>query len=489
MSESLESESLYGEQKMNRKTRPTKAQLRRLIFRKIKRIISIMAKKTPRIRAYYRKKLKNSRYKKYKKLQHTTIIEDKVIMFESYMGRSYSCNPKALYQEMLRDPRYVGWTFIWVFRLRITELLRREAPQISVSGVEKLGAGIPESYQLSDFFSKQDLEELSQATVVAYTSPEYYRQRARAKYLITNSIMPTHMTPTSEQILVQTWHGTPLKRLGVDLAAGTDNGMYSSDEVVQRYRQEATRINYMLSPSNFCTEKFRSAFDLASMGKADCIIQQGYPRNDYLSRFLPDDVRTTKVRLGIPENKKVILYAPTFRDNQHRAGRGFSFELAVDFCEWQRRLGSDYIVLFRAHYLVSSRLDLEMYNEFEYDVSRIGDINDLYIVSDILVTDYSSVFFDYAILHRPILFYMYDRADYAKELRGFYLDLDELPGPIIESEIDLLNAVISIADREDQLPYPLFEKKFFPLEDGKSAYRSLNEIHRLVMQKDMRLES
>ena len=134
----------------------------------------------------------------------------------------------------------------------------------------------------------------------------------------------------------------------------------------------------------------------------------------------------------------MVLYAPTFRDTEHSGSVGYTFRAELDFDLLRERLGDDTVVLFRPHYLVANSFDFARYEGFVFDVSAVLDINDLYIASDVLVTDYSSVFFDYVNLDRPIVFYMYDLEQYASELRGFYLDLDELPGPIVRTAEDLV---------------------------------------------------
>mgnify|MGYP000910123033 CR=1 FL=1 len=106
--------------------------------------------------------------------------------------------------------------------------------------------------------------------------------------------------------------------------------------------------------------------------------------------------------------KKVILYAPTWRENQHLPGEGYQFQLPVDFKRWREVLGDEYVILFRAHYFISNSFDFVAFSGFVYDVSQMDDINPLYLAADVLITDYSSVFFDYANLRRPILFFMYD---------------------------------------------------------------------------------
>lgn len=127
-------------------------------------------------------------------------------------------------------------------------------------------------------------------------------------------------------------------------------------------------------------------------------------------------------------------------------------------------------MVFKPHYLIISDFDIKDYQGFVYEVDATSDIAELYLVSDVLVTDYSSVFFDYAILNRPIYFYMFDKKEYAQELRGFYFDINEtLPGPIVETEEDLLNALVN--NHFDQHKQKEFNQKFNVWHDGRSAQK------------------
>src|SRR5699024_6768720 len=133
-------------------------------------------------------------------------------------------------------------------------------------------------------------------------------------------------------------------------------------------------------------------------------------------------------------DKKIILYAPTWRDDDFYSRGNYKFELKLDLEKMQRRLGEEYVVVLRMHYLISSQLDISNFTEFAYDFSDYEDVAELYLVSDILITDYSSVFFDYANLKRPILFFAYDLEKYRDQLRGFYIDIEkELPGPLVKT--------------------------------------------------------
>ena len=132
---------------------------------------------------------------------------------------------------------------------------------------------------------------------------------------------------------------------------------------------------------------------------------------------------------------------------------------------------------FRAHYFISGRIDFSKYAGFVYDVSNVEDVNELYVISDILITDYSSVFFDYANLKRPIIFYMYDYEEYKNELRDFYIDVNELPGRIVRDENELADAIEgSLNDFNVDNKYLQFNNKFNYLDGSDSSRRALEKI-------------
>ena len=262
--------------------------------------------------------------------------------------------------------------------------------------------------------------------MVKQTARVYEKKLIRAKYWITNYRVPDHVWPQKDQVYVQCWHGTPLKRLGYDLET-SENAIDSIADIRKKYAMDAEKFNYILSPSGFASEKFTSAWNLKETKMEDKVMEIGYPRNDFLINHTQEDIRMIKEKLEIPEDKKVILYAPTWRDNQHEAGTGFTYDLNVDFDALRQELGDEYVILFRVHYLVASKFSFDDYEGFIYNVSNYDDINHLYLIADLLITDYSSVFFDYGILKKPMLFYMYDLEDYKDSIRGFYFGIDKLP--------------------------------------------------------------
>jgi CDP-glycerol glycerophosphotransferase len=421
-------------------------------------------KRHPRLRQSVRKAVLRCKKSNYVRTASRFEVDPKLVVFEAYMGKNCCCSPRALYEQMAKNPAYDGYSFVWAFS--------------DCAAHRAAGPLHP---------------DLSRSRLVEYKSKEYYETYAKAGIFITNSRLPEEIVRKHNQVFVQCWHGTPLKRLGHDVIENSENSLNTSGEMKTKSDLDAIRYSYMISPSPFCTEKFRSAFNLKRNNPHVRIIEEGYPRNDFLFQYTVDDISHVKNILGIPQEdqRKIILYAPTFRDNQHASGVGYTLDLQVDFDAWQEKLSDEYIVLFRAHYFIANAFDFEKYRDFVFDVSSFDDINYLYIVSDVLITDYSSVFFDFANLRRPILFYMYDLDEYKGKLRDFYFDLSELPGPVIEKEMDLLDAIEKLdVDQAPDAHYLAFNQKFNPKDDGSAAARVLNEIFGTidatrVMQKSL----
>lgn len=361
--------------------------------------------------------------------------DDKTVLFVSFHGRGYSDNPKAIYEYMRSQKQFAKYRFVWAIK-------HRREKNIQIEG----------------------------AKIIEYFSIPYFFYLARSRYWIVNCKLPTYVLKKPGQIYLQTWHGTPLKRLAHDIQLEEGASFYRSrmtaDQMVHTYDVDVAKYTYMISPNHFSTEVFQSAFRI----NRERLIETGYPRNDILSNYTEKDKQNVLKKYGLPANKKIILYAPTWRDNQFNTS-GYLFELKVDFKMWKEILGEDYIILYKPHYLIINKMKKDKVLEgFVYEINADAEISELYIISDILITDYSSVFFDYAILKRPIYFYMQDIAEYQHELRGFYLDIyKDLPGSIYETEKPMLEDIAEGVFDYKRLDK--FNERFNYLEDGKGAKR------------------
>jgi CDP-glycerol glycerophosphotransferase len=212
------------------------------------------------------------------------------------------------------------------------------------------------------------------------------------------------------------------------------------------------------------------------------MLETGYPRNDILHSPDRDKLaQQIKERLRIPKDKKVILYAPTWRDDEYYAKGQYKFELRLDLDMLHRELGKEYVVLLRTHYFIADSIDVSALEGFAYNVSKYDDISELYLISDILITDYSSVFFDYANLKRPMLFFTYDLEKYRDMLRGFYFDIErEVPGPLVFTSEEVVDAIKNIEDIKKQYSqiYEGFYHRFCEWEDGHASEKVVKSVFR-----------
>ena len=358
-------------------------------------------------------------------------VNERRIVFESFSGNYYSDNPKYLY-EYLYEHYGDEYEYVWVLNDVSTEI-----------------PGNP--------------------VKVKRFSLNYHRIMATSKYWVINTRQAGRLVKRPEQVIVSTWHGTPLKKLGFDMG----NIYLNNPRTKETYIEDSSQWDYLISPNSFSTPIFRRAF--AYDGE---MLETGYPRNDILYTAGEDEILEIKHKLNLPPDKKIILYAPTFRDDDAYDVGKVKFELKLELDKLEDALGDEIIVLVRNHYLITDS-DVSDYEEFAVDVSRYDDIGELYLVSDVLITDYSSVFFDYANLKRPMLFYMYDLDKYANTLRGFYIDIvNEVPGPILKTTEEVIGALKNIDEIEKEYgdKYEEFYNKFCHLEDGNSSKRIVEKI-------------
>ncbi len=371
-------------------------------------------------------------------MQKTVSVDDKTVIFIAFHGRGYTDNPKYIHQEMLRQARFDDYKMVWPVK-------------------------------------KPKQTSIERAVVIRYNSLRYFYCMCKAKYWIVNCKLPKHIQKKDSQIYLQTWHGTPLKRLAHDIVEVENQTFYRSgmsrQQMTNTYDDDVAKYNYMIAPNPFSFEVFQSAFRI----NPERLIKTGYPRNDLLTNITLEEIDAIKKRFAIPKDKKVLLYAPTWRDNSYNT-RGYTFELKANFHRWKEVLGDEYIVLFKPHYLIINKFEGdESLKDFVISVDANADINDLYVISDVLVTDYSSVFFDYANLNRPMYFYMFDLEEYADELRGFYFDIYEtMPGDIIENEEDLLKKIK--AGHYDYQKLEAFNQRFNGWQDGHATQRVLDIV-------------
>ena len=364
-------------------------------------------------------------------------IEENWIVFETFMGKSYADSPKYIYEYLAKN--YPNkYKFIWVLNDKNTKL--------PYDGV-----------------------------IVKRFTKKYAYYLAKSKYFVFNIRQPLWFRKREGQVFLETWHGTPLKRLAFDQEEVT---AASPTYKAQFYRQKQ-EWDYLISANRFSSEIFKSCF----MYTNGTMLEVGYPRNDLMYHPHRDQIAADlKKKLNIPEDKKTILYAPTWRDDEYYGNGKYKFKLKLDLELMKKELGDEYVVLLRTHHYIADSLDVTGVEDFAINLSKYDDITEIYLISDICITDYSSVFFDYANLKRPILFYTYDIDKYRDILRSFYIDMEtELPGPLVYSTDEIIERIKNLdkMNKEYANKYEEFYNRFCSIDDGHASQRTVEAVFKL----------
>jgi CDP-glycerol glycerophosphotransferase len=365
----------------------------------------------------------------YYRLQLRAPIEPDLAVFAAYWYRGYSCNPRAIYEK-----------------------LRELAPSVR-------GVWVVERDRVDDF--PPGVEH-----VVAGTR-EYYRVLARAKYFVNNANFPNEFVKRGGTTFVQTHHGTPLKTMGLDLRhAFTAGGRMNFELLLRR----SAKWDYSISSNKLSTLVWERVYPVPHE-----TLEVGYPRNDALVNASVADVERIRGELGIAPGQRVVLFAPTHREYLRR------YVPTADVGRLAEELGPDHVIMLRVHYFYG-REDLELEElrrrGLVLDVTDHPSIEDLCLAADVLVTDYSSIMFDYAVLDRPIVIHAPDW-DVYRTLRGTYFDLlAEPPGVVTVSDDELVAAFRSGAVWGEPAARlrAAFRARFCSLDDGHAAERVVRKV-------------
>lgn len=308
------------------------------------------------------------------------------------------------------------------------------------------------------------------AKSVLIYSREWYDVLNSACMLVNNNNFPNFFRKTPGQTYIQTWHGTPLKRIGND--APKTHLSLSYQETMKR---ESSYWDVLLAQSPYAASLISPAFDFD--GQVEAL---GYPRNDSLADSNSDSLRiNTRRRLGIKEGSLVVLYAPTWRDNVRTSNNQFDFVTYLDFARIRRSFGDKVTLLLRGHHNIAGQRFTSGSRNF-LDVSEYPEINDLYLAADVLITDYSSVMFDFAVTRKPMIFMTPDIELYRDKTRGFYFDLEETaPGPVVRTTDEVILALDELQKGTGSSLHPKYDgfvKKFAPFDDGNAASRVVDSI-------------
>ncbi|NUP23480.1 MAG: glycosyltransferase [Streptomyces sp.] len=352
-------------------------------------------------------------------------LDRNLVVYCAYWGRGYLCNPAAIHAKARELAPHLRSVFLV------------EADQTHT---------VPKDVEYAVIGSRK-----------------YWDVLARAKYLVNNANFADAVVKRRGSVHLSTQHGTPLKKMGADQA--TYPVVAAATGSIAKLLARVDRWDYNVTSNRHSTEMWESAYPSAHEP-----LEYGYPRNDVYYTATADDVARVRRELGVPEGKKALLYAPTHRDY----ATGFETSLDLDaLCE---EIGDEYVVLLRAHYFYdrgrargTGRI---------IDVTGHRSSEDVCLAADALITDYSSIMFDYANLDRPIVVYADDWEVY-RELRGVYFDvLEAPPGRVARTPAELA-AVFrdgSWTDAEAKALRAAFRERFCQFDDGQAAERVVRRV-------------
>ena len=331
-----------------------------------------------------------------------------LVLINNYGGIKYSDSPKVIFEYIKTQSEFSNLDIVWAFT------------------------------------DTQKFENIEGCRIVKQDSLQYFLTALKAKYWISNVNIERGLDFKKKAThYLNTWHGVPLKYIGNDCPGRNDYDMSYVDSFCYS------------GPFEF--DIYQRAFKV----KAGNLLLSGLPRNDELYHVNAEKVAETRKRLNIPDGKKVLFYAPTWRESED-GGNTYNLAPPADFKKWEKELGDEYVLLFRAHHFTTQHMKIQ-FKDFIRDASDYPAINDLMIASDILISDYSATIFDYCVLERPIISFAYDFEEY-KESRGLYIDLPtELPCGIVKTEDEVIESIKTMNYAAASERTKTFKNKYVPV--------------------------
>jgi CDP-glycerol glycerophosphotransferase len=345
--------------------------------------------------------------------------DPKLILFNSFGGRKYNDSPKVIFEHMINQDNYKSLDFVWAFE---------EPDKFNIPNCRK----------------------------VKIDTLAYFLTALKAKYWVSSVNIERGLKfKKNNTIYLNTWHGAGTKKIG--------------NSVKGRKDFDFSNVDIMLVQSVYEKEIFKRDF----LVKDESFLICGFPRSDELFNTQSEKIEEYKVKFEIPKDKKVILYAPTWRESTD-LGKSYELKPPIDINKWREKLGENYVVLFRMHAFTTKVMNLH-FNDFVKDMSNYSDVNHLLLISDILITDYSTMVFDYSVLEKPFICFGYDYDKYCAE-RGLYIDLNkEYPNGVLKTEEDVLNLIVSIDYEKECEKVRKFKAKFIE-EGGDATEKTINKL-------------
>lgn len=337
--------------------------------------------------------------------------DNRLVLFSSFGGRQYNDSPKVLFEHMVNDDRFDGFTFVWAF----------EEPNAF---------------------------DVPKAKKVKIDTFKYFMTALKAKYWITSVNIERGLRfKKKNTVYLNTWHGTGPKVSG--------NG------VSKRKDYDFSYVDILCCDGEYLKNIFIRDYNALE----ENVFFSGRPREDELYSLSSENIEEWRRTLKIPEDKKIILYAPTWRDSED-FGKTYPLDLPTGIIKMKEALADEYVLLLRTH-IFTDKINGVEFDEFLRNVSDYPEVNHLYAIADILISDYSSAFFDYAILEKPMICFAYDYDEYVAH-RGLYFDLAaEFPGGILRTWDSVVEKVRKMDYLEECRKTALFRDRF--ISRGENA--------------------
>ncbi|WP_208455770.1 CDP-glycerol glycerophosphotransferase family protein [Staphylococcus durrellii] len=364
---------------------------------------------------------------KYAKYYKTNKVNSNYVLYQSRDGQSMTDSPYAVFLHLLENATYKNLYHIWVVDTEDKKM--------------KFG---------------NEFRNYSNVKFIVKESDEYLNYLTESKYILNNSTFPAYFTKKADQIYINTWHGTPLKLMGLDV----EDNLLGSQNIIKNFLSS----DLLISPNKHTTEIFKRAFKLDGLLNGE-LFEIGYPRIDLtINSNKAQIIAKLKDNDVYLENEKVALFAPTWRGNDVHNAEDDIEEIYQLLQKMQN--STSYQILIKVHPFTYN--NAIKHNELRpYLIPDTFDTNELLSIVDLLITDYSSIFFDFLVTNKPIVFYVPDYETYEDD-RGFYIEPNQLPGPSISNEDDLITTINNIDQEVDKYKkqYELFKSTYTPYENG-----------------------
>lgn len=325
-------------------------------------------------------------------------VEEKTILYEAFGGRGMICNPYAIFKYLISEEKYRDYKHIWI---------------------------------IDDYLDNgEEIEKYKKypnVKFVKYKSKEYCKAISTAKYLINNVSFPSYFAKRKEQVYLNTWHGTPFKYMGFDIqGAGVAQGNTA---------ENLLNADYIVSSGSYMTRTaYENSYKLKNIYEG-VVLEEGFPRNDTFFRNNREEIleKLHKCGINLENDKKIILYAPTWRGEKYSTPET-EMETIYELIRTVRENidSAKYQLIIKLHQIVYYHMkeyQVETGSEYNIFVPATMDTNELLAITDVLISDYSSIFYDFLNTDRSVLFYHPDKDDFEHN-RGLYFEEENLPGPV-----------------------------------------------------------